>query len=338
MPSAESSPDVLAAAQRAVAAGRTLEAVDLLTALPSTARTAEVVTRSVDLRHRAFRELDRHPGRPSWPLELADPFPGTDGIPEIGPGELDGDVLGGALVHHGCLRVNNLLSRDRADRLCEIRQHALDEREQQAESGATNPGDWYVPFEPGRSKAEGFGHESFVRVVDVPRALDELVEAFAESGLTRAVTTYFNERPAMIANKWVLRWTSPVTEPRWGDFHQDGAFLGENIRTVDAWIALTACGPGTGATAIDLVPRRFDVLPTGDGTFLPWALSERTIVDLAGPNSILSPAFEPGDALLFDERLVHRTGLGPDVATRIAVESWFVAPSVYPDQHVPVVL
>ena len=125
---------------------------------------------------------------------------------------------------------------------------------------------------------------------------------------------------------------------RWPDFHQDGAFLGEGIRTVDTWIALSACGPGTGATAIDLVPRRFEVLPTGEGALLPWALAERMIVDLVGADSVISPTFAPGDALLFDERLVHRTGLGPDVAPRYAIESWFVAPSVYPEQHVPIVL
>ena len=31
-------------------------------------------------------------------------------------------------------------------------------------------------------------------------------------------------------------------------------------------------------------------------------------------------------------------GLGTDVAPRYAIASWFVAPSVYPEQHVPIVL
>ena len=39
-----------------------------------------------------------------------------------------------------------------------------------------------------------------------------------------------------------------------------------------------------------------------------------------------------------DELLPHRTGRGRSLGTRYAVESWFVAPSSYPDSHVPLVL
>ncbi len=198
---------------------------------------------------------------------------------------------------------------------------------------------WFVPFEPGREKAEGFGRAAFVRVVDVPQALSELVEVFTETGVRDAVTGYFNERPAMIANKWGLRRTAPAPTARCADFHQDGAFLGDGIRTVDAWVSLSHCGPGTGVPAIDFVPRRFDgVLPAGEGAMFPWSLAEATVRTAAGEASIVSPVFAPGDALFFDERFVHRTAVGPDVEPRYAIESWFVAPSSYPDKHLPVVL
>jgi hypothetical protein len=48
--------------------------------------------------------------------------------------------------------------------------------------------------------------------------------------------------------------------------------------------------------------------------------------------------FAPGDALFFDEHLPHRTSVGADLGLRYAIESWFVAPSSYPDKHLPVVL
>ena len=40
----------------------------------------------------------------------------------------------------------------------------------------------------------------------------------------------------------------------------------------------------------------------------------------------------PGDAVLFDHLLLHRTGVDPSMtATRYATETWFFAPSAYPD-------
>ena len=196
---------------------------------------------------------------------------------------------------------------------------------------------WFVPYAPGRAKAEGFGRDHFVRVVDAPGALCDLVEVFTATGVRRVVEEYLGERPAMIANKWVMR--RAVGGVPLGDFHQEGAVLGEGIRTVDCWIALSDCGPGTGNPAIDVVPRRLDrILSTGEGSAFPWSLSETTISEQLPGVPVLSPVFAPGDALFFDERLPHRTTVGPDLGVRYAIESWFVAPSSYPSKHLPVVL
>lgn len=141
----------------------------------------------------------------------------------------------------------------------------------------------------------------------------------------------------MIANKWVLRRSPAGVQGT--DFHQDGAFLGEGIRTVDCWIALSHCGPGTGRPAIELIPRRFnEILSTGGDATLPWAIAEAATLEAANGVPLCSPVFEPGDAMFFDERLPHRTTQGPELNRRYAVESWFVAPSSYPDKHVPIVL
>jgi len=326
-------------AARSLDGDSALARLDRLEALPPGERTAEDESHLVELRHLAFAELDRRPGRDRWPVDLPDPFPGLTGLPEIERGALTADVLGGALVHHGCLRVNGLLDAERAARLRTLIATAHDARERIAEGEPPRPGDdAYAPFAVGREKAEGFGRAAFVRVVDVPQALRELVDAFTESGVRDAVAGYFNERPAMIANKWGLRRTVPA-ESRCADFHQDGAFLGEGIRTVDGWISLSHCGPGTGAPGIEFVARRFDgVLPAGEGSVFPWSLSEATVLAAADDAPVVSPVLAPGDALFFDERLVHRTSVGPDTDVRYAVESWFVAPSSYPDKHVPVVL
>ena len=72
---------------------------------------------------------------------------------------------------------------------------------------------------------------------------------------------------------------------------------------------------------------------TGD-----WSLAEDVVMAASGGAALSAPTFAAGDALFFDELLPHRTGRGRSLGTRYAVESWFVAPSSYPDSHVPLVL
>ena len=143
----------------------------------------------------------------------------------------------------------------------------------------------------------------------------------------------------MIANKWVMR--RSLSGVQLGDFHQDGAFLGEgdpNGRLLDRAVALRsrngepsdrhrARGGSMGSSR----PAR--VRPSRGH------LSEETV---RGQLS-RCPGGQPrvrarATRSFFDERLPHRTSVGTDLGLRYAIESWFVAPSSYPDKHVPVVL
>lgn len=327
----------LQAAASALDAGGALDLVDEVADLDRRHPDDRLAVALVALRHAAFDELDRTPGRPTWPASFVDPFPAVAGLPEIGDQELTGELLGGSLVHHGCLRVEGLLSEEQAAHFRDHIERSFDARARLRQGGhAEDAAPWFVPFSPGKVRADGFGSDGFVRAVDAPLALRDLRAAFVEARVVRAVTDYFRERPAMIANKWVLRRTP--SGKLGTDFHQDGAFLGEGIRTVDCWIALSHCGPGTGRPGIDLVPHRFPILPSGEGAAFEWSLTEAAVRAAAADASVVSPVFAPGDALFFDERLPHRTSVGPELSTRHAIESWFVAPSSYPARHVPVVL
>ena len=126
--------------------------------------------------------------------------------------------------------------------------------------------------------------------------------------------------------------SSPDADTNW---HQDGAFLGREVRTLNMWLALSPCG--VDAPGLDMVPRRFDeVLPTGtEGALFDWSVSPDLVTEVAG-DEVISPRFEPGDALLFDHLFLHRTGVTPAMSReRHAIECWMFAPSSYPDGQIP---
>lgn len=328
----------LRSADALAAQGQTLKAIDKLSHHNRSASDPRIERRLVELRHAAFPELPTASGRPDWPPTLPDPFPGEADLPVIDATELSGAMVGGTITNHGCLRVNNLLDSATVERIIDQIDRAFDARAELA-NGA-DPEDvapWYVPFHAGREEADGFSSKFLVRVVDAPRTMWEIHSQFASKGVIAAVAEYFDESPTMIANKWVLRRAQSGADTT--NFHQDGVFLGEGIRTVNCWIALTKCGPGTGRPALEVMPRRFeDILPAGVGAKFNWTLTESTVLEAADGVTVSRPVFNPGDALFFDERLPHRTSYGPELGVRYAIESWFVSPCSSLPRHEPIVL
>ncbi|MBK5286937.1 MAG: hypothetical protein JJE46_00585, partial [Acidimicrobiia bacterium] len=156
---------------------RALEAIDRLQSAHRSQPDHRVACRLVELRHAAFEELSTQPGRPTWPVDHPDRFPGNDGIVEVLAGDLSGELLGSAIANHGCLRVNGLLDDATAARLRDRIQRAFEARDRVTEAGVPveSVAPWFVPYAPGRLKAEGFGRDHFVRVVDAPDALCDLV-------------------------------------------------------------------------------------------------------------------------------------------------------------------
>src|SRR5690606_40264238 len=160
--------------------------------------------------------------------------------------------------------------------------------------------------------------------VGSPLLMFEVVELFHEVGLDHVLTEYLGERPAMSVKKGTLR-RVPVDSG--SDWHQDGAFLGEGIRTMNVWLTLTHCGDT--APGLDIVARRLpDIVETGtEGAVFDWSVGQ-PVVDRVAQGAIVRPIFEPGDAVLFDERNLHRTAVSEGmVDPRYAIETWFLAPS-----------
>jgi hypothetical protein len=333
---------------RALAAqNQHFEAIALLSASNRSARDFETEALLVRLRHQAFAHLPRSGSRGAWPPELADPFPDVSGHPpEIVPSQLTDAVLGGALLHHGCLLVRGLVSESQAMEMVEDTDRSFQARQaDRSPENAVDTRPWFVPFDPDpgyaplNDRLRQFHIDAgAVLAGESPRSLFHIIEAYEQNGLVGAIQGYLGERPAMSLNKCVLRHTGFLVpgSPTW---HQDGAFLGAGVRTVDAWLSLSHCGGDTDTPGLEILPRRVhEILDTGQQ--FPANAVTRAQVDGAGCGiPITRPLFAPGDGLLFDERFLHRTGIDPSMkGERRAIETWFFAPSSFPKPYIPIAL
>lgn len=336
----------LAAADALEADGRRIAAVELLTRANREHRSAPLEERLVVSRNRAFEEMGG--GRPGSPTPMpVEPghAPEDDGMPAVGGGDLTAGRIAGAVQSHGALIVRGLIGAGRVAGLVDGVDRAFAAKEA-AEGGAgpaeTTP--WYVPFTPEGEAAisvalgRGFlSGGSGVWLADSPRMMFALLETFERAGLRRIMTELLGESPALSVNKGTMRRARPDVGTAW--WHQDGAFLGNEIRSLNVWLSLSHCGRD--APGLEMVPRRLDrVVECGTrGADFDWSVSDEVVTEV-GAGAVARPVFAPGDALLFDHLLLHRTLTDPAMtATRYATETWFFAPSAYPDpvQQVPLV-
>jgi hypothetical protein len=165
--------------------------------------------------------------------------------------------------------------------------------------------------------------------------LFELFETFDAVGLSSLISEYLGERPAVAVDKCTFRRVGPGASTDW---HQDGSFLGTGIRTVNVWICLSECGRD--APGLDIVPARLaGLVETGtEGAIFDWAVGPGVVERVSAATPVERPVFEPGDVLFFDDLFLHRTATDPAMTRqRYAIETWFFAPSAYPEQYVPLV-
>lgn len=332
--------DPIALLERLVALGQFEPALEAALALAKGPASGELLRRLADWRHRAYAQLPEPKPRPDWPPVYADPFPGLHGVPEIPAASLSAELLGGALHHHGSLLVRGLMEPDAAERFRQAIDTAFDARDRHyagAAQAETLP--WYAQIEAGeitRSR-KWIEDGGAVLTADSPRNLADLIDLFTSSEVLRAITAYLGERPALSVGKSTLR-RVPITTGT--DWHQDGAFLGEQTRSVNVWLALSRCGED--AAGLDVVGRRlpYIVQPGSHGAQFDWSVGPGMVALLEGGGApVTSPVFEAGDALLFDHLMLHRTGIRPHMTkTRWAIESWFFAPSFYPVRQAPLLL
>src|SRR6202046_3231391 len=246
-------------ARRLAETGRYREAIDLLSQEPADTIDLPTLCDLVRWRNAAFVP---DVGRPDWPPRLPDPFPDAEGPPEIRGAELTADILGGAIQHHGCLLVRGLINAEQTEHLVSVVNGAIDTAEASRKDAAGTPiSPWYAPYrlgpddgmnEVGRAFATSCGA---VWAGDSPRALSDYLAFLKSHGVIPVIEEYLGERAYLSLGKATLRRVPPTTGTGW---HQDGAFLGPEIRTVNCWLALSDCGDD--APGLDLYPRRCNEL------------------------------------------------------------------------------
>ena len=304
------------------------EAIRLLGEANRRRRDPRFERRLLELRVQAQAAMETPSRSPEWPDEVEDLFPGET-IPEIARRDLSVTVLHSAIRHHGSLLVRGLADPAQVDRLVGDIDRAFDAFDTR-EDTTPRPelAGWFEEFAHDRTSNRPLKREAGgVLAVDSPASLFDLTEMFEATGVARLIRDYFAEPPMLLAKKATLRRVRH--DANTGDWHQDGAFMGAGIRSLNVWLSLTHCGDT--APGIDVVGRRLDdlVLSGTDGAHFAWSVGG-PVAERAARGAIVRPIFEAGDALLFDQMNLHRTAVDPDMKIdRYAIETWFFAPSTY---------
>jgi hypothetical protein len=297
-------------------------------------RASENQRRLLYERHRAgISILDGASGESRFAEPDAIGLPSGHPLPEIPGDRLTPGLVRAGILHDGCTLVRGLVSRVDAQRFAAEIDRAFAERSNGARSGDG----YYEEFQPdsrfgaikGRPWIEKGGG---LLAADSPRLWAEMMELFEQAQLRELVSGYFGEPAAISVHKTTLRKAEPAVPGGW---HQDGAFMGP-VRALNLWLALSHCGDE--APGLDVVPRRLEsYVATGtEGAKLSWTVSDEMAREAAGIQGVIRPIFEPGDALLFDELFLHKTGSDPSMTKpRFAIESWFFGGSGFPPDYAP---
>ena len=287
----------------------------------------------------------------SLPMTLevdAEPWPGNTELPELHAYDLTVEKLRSAMARKGCLVVRDFFDADVVDGFKSAINQIIDADlksgnkkglDQDKHNVFSNPPmnlSTVLP-EPRLSRSRGFHRSSgSVMVVESSSFAESLIGWYDSLKLEDFLKNYLGEPPCLSALKWVLRRSKlPISADGW---HQDGAFMGSDINSLNLWIPLNTCGGKTGAPGLDIIPKRFkEIINPGEAdAALNWSTGNDTIRGLHEDCAPTSPEFNPGDVIFFDHFLLHRTQFGENFdKTRYAIETWFFGSKSFPKNQVP---
>jgi hypothetical protein len=265
-------------------------------------------------------------------------------IPEIDAADFSAAALREAISRSGYLIVRGMFAPADIDIMRTCVDKALNARADAEESSVPTENPWYYqsPYFPGdpvafarQSSAKKFTRTGSFMVINSPRGSYTILEMYRKYGLKKVFDEFFGGPSVIATRKWIFRLVEPIKNYGGGiggGWHQDGQFMGADIRALNMWIAMTECGEGTPAPGITLIPKRIgEIVEYGTrGAKLDWVVGGELVAELAQDVKIVSPRFAAGDALFFDHFSLHRSGheIGQH-QNRYALESWFYAKSAH---------
>lgn len=280
--------------------------------------------------------VQRESQYPRWPTD--------ETIPEISARDLSSEKLGSAIASYGSLIVRGLFDSALCDELNPLIDRVIEAADRR--SGRYERDD--SPFNPPEcitevvdqeklQNARGFHRWSgSAMCVESPSMALRLLGLYEAAGLKQIISEYLGEDACVSVMKWVIRRSKFPIDPR--GWHQDGAFMGADINSINMWLPLTRCGGDTGAPGLDIIPRRINQVLRDESSIFDWSVSNEYIADrFSGSAEPVSPVFDPGDALFFDHFNLHRTQYRESFSrVRYALETWFFGSKNFPKNQFPI--
>jgi phytanoyl-CoA dioxygenase PhyH len=272
-------------------------------------------------------------------------------IPEVDVADFSVPLLRRAISEAGYLIVRGFFDQQDAAELRGCVDASLNARVDIESDNEAKPADnpWYYPSPHFPGKHVSFASEvskktymrtGSIRVIDSPRGSFKVLDIYRKHRMKAIVDAYFGEPAVLATRKWVFRLISSRDDAGkgiGGGWHQDGRFMGKDIRALNMWVALSDCGAGTAAPGMAIIPKRIStILETGtrEAQF-NWVVPPSLVEEIAQTAPLTKPHFAAGDALFFDHYSLHRSGHDEGQSeNRYALESWFYASSATADNAV----
>lgn len=310
---------------------------------------------NLSARLEAFRDKEAVAGKTPLDVEGEQkPWPNLEylienkQLPEVQASELTADALRSAMASAGMLIVRDLVSSQECKRYRNNIDQVLEARDSYAviEDGSSVSATEFnnapenlasIMSADTLSASRHFQRNTgSAMCVESSSFALELLSVYEAKGLKKIIGDYLEDEPCVSAKKWMLRRSKlPVNPAGW---HQDGAFMGGDINSINMWLPLSRCGGDSGAPGLDIVPHRFkSTVETGvDGAAFFWSVPNSSSALNMPERMPISPIFNEGDALFFDHFCLHRTQyLDSFTDLRYAVETWFFASSNFPENQFP---